>query len=172
MQLDEMKKGLWGYQKASVFQYVAAREEEFSRRLLEKDQQAEQAARQYQERIQALEQEGRELRAELEELRRRQSMISDALLDAQAFSERMKAETQAQEQSARERLRQELDVQTRELNSYRDQVSALRRALQDTLRDLETQTGQLERQIEVLEGDRPQGNLTLFQRREAQESAV
>ena len=43
MQLDELKKGFWGYQKEGVFQYITAREEEFSRRLLEKEAQADQA---------------------------------------------------------------------------------------------------------------------------------
>lgn len=48
MHLDQLKKGLWGYRKDSVFQYIASQEEVFSQKLLEKDAQAEGAARQYQ----------------------------------------------------------------------------------------------------------------------------
>ena len=57
MQLDELKKGFWGYQKEGVFQYITAREEEFSRRLLEKEAQADQALQRAQTRVQELEQE-------------------------------------------------------------------------------------------------------------------
>ena len=67
MHLDQLKKGLWGYRKDSVFQYIASQEEVFSQKLLEKDAQAEGAARQYQERIQALEEENRKLRQKLAE---------------------------------------------------------------------------------------------------------
>ena len=51
MQLDELKKGFWGYQKEGVFQYITAREEEFSRRLLEKEAQADQALQRAQTRV-------------------------------------------------------------------------------------------------------------------------
>ena len=54
MQLEELKKGFWGYQKEGVFQYITAREEEFSRRLLEKEAQADQARQRAQPGVQEL----------------------------------------------------------------------------------------------------------------------
>lgn len=39
MRLEDLKKGLWGYKKDSVYQYVANMEEELSAKLLEKDKQ-------------------------------------------------------------------------------------------------------------------------------------
>ena len=36
MKLDQLKKGFWGYQKASVYEYITMMEEEFSEKLAEK----------------------------------------------------------------------------------------------------------------------------------------
>ena len=69
MRLEELKKGLWGYKKEGVFQYITAQEEAFSQRLMEKDAQAEREAASAQKRIAELEQEVSTLRRELETLR-------------------------------------------------------------------------------------------------------
>ena len=109
MQLDELKKGFWGYQKEGVFQYITAREEEFSRRLLEKEAQADQALQRAQTRVQeleqeavdawsrvrALEQELQSLREERDALRKQQAMVADALLDARAYAGRLREESLA-----------------------------------------------------------------------------
>ena len=36
MKLDQLKKGFWGYKKASVYEYITMMEEEFSEKLAEK----------------------------------------------------------------------------------------------------------------------------------------
>ena len=51
MRIEELKKGLWGYKKESIFQYIAEQEETFSKKLLEKNTQLEQLSQQYQTRI-------------------------------------------------------------------------------------------------------------------------
>ena len=69
MRIEELKKGLWGYKKESIFQYIAEQEETFSKKLLEKNTQLEQLSQQYQTRIEELEAVLRQSQAELSALR-------------------------------------------------------------------------------------------------------
>ena len=41
MQISELKKGFWGYRKEDVYQYISTLNEEFSKKLLEKDEKTE-----------------------------------------------------------------------------------------------------------------------------------
>ena len=163
MRLEELKKGFWGYQKDSVFQYITDLANACSQRLQEKDLQAERAAREAQTRVQALEEENRALRAELSRLREQQDQISQAILDARASAEVLKAETRAQEESAREKIRQALEQDLAELASYRERVTHLRKAIRTTIEGLEQQAEKMEQQAEELYEAAPKGNLTLFQ---------
>ena len=155
MRLEELKKGFWGYQKDSVFQYITDLESACSQRLQEKDLQAERAAREAQTRVQALEEENRALRAELSRLREQQDQISQAILDARASAEAMRAQTQAQEEAAREALRQALERETGELNRYRERVAALRENIRRTLEALDRQAESLEQQAQAAEEAAP-----------------
>ena len=65
MRLEELKKGLWGYKKEGVFQYITELEETCSRKLQDREAQAERAEQQAGERIRALEQENGALKEEL-----------------------------------------------------------------------------------------------------------
>ncbi len=163
MRVEELKRGLWGYQKQSIFQYIAEQEEAFSRKLLEKDQQAEAAAQLARERIQALEAEVTALRGQLGELQRRHAHIADTLLDARAAAEEMKAESRAQEEAAREVVRKTLDGAMGEVAGYRERIAGLRRAIERTLRDMDSQTAQLEEEAEALEASSPANYLNFFQ---------
>ena len=51
MKFDQMKKGFFGYQKASVYEYIAMVEEEFSSKLMEKEEQYQQNEEQYQKKL-------------------------------------------------------------------------------------------------------------------------
>ena len=163
MRLEELKKGFWGYQKDAVFQYITQQEEIFTQKLAEKDALLERTDRQAQARIRELEQENRTLKEELARLREQQDQISQAILDARASAEALKAETRAQEESAREKLRQALEQDLAELASYRDRVTDLRKAIRTTLEGLEQQAEKIEQQAEELYETAPKGNLTLFQ---------
>ena len=97
MRLEELKKGLWGYKKDAVFQYISQQEEQFTQKMAEKDAQLEQTSRQDRARIQDLEQENRTLKEELARLRAQQDQISQAILDARSSAEILEAESRAQE---------------------------------------------------------------------------
>ena len=163
MRLEELKKGLWGYKKDMVFQYIAQQEELFSQKMAEKDAQMEQTGRQDRSRIQELEQENRAMKDELTRLREQQDQIARAILDARASAETLKAESRAQEEAARNTVRQALERDMAELAGYRDQITALRRALQEAVKGIEERTEEMQRQTEELLEAAPRENLTLFQ---------
>ena len=78
MQIQEMKKGLFGYKKESVYQYVSALNEEFSQKLIEKDEKNEVLVKELRERTQALEAELERVKRESEDLRKKQLAVSDS----------------------------------------------------------------------------------------------
>ena len=162
MRLEELKKGLWGYKKDAVFQYISQQEEQFTQKMAEKDAQMEQVSRQDRSRIQDLEQENHALKEELARLRAQQDKISQAILDARSSAETLKAESRAQEEKARETVRQALEQDLAVLDGYRQQVADLHRAIQTAMKGLEQQTEEMEQRAEELLEAAPQGNLTLF----------
>ncbi len=162
MRFEELKKGFWGYQKESVLRYIAAQEESFSQRLLEKDDHAKQAVLQSQARIQELEQEVRELREELAQLRRHQDQIPNALLDARASAQALRDQANAQEQIARENLRRALEADLSELAGYRERIQSLGKAIREALEQMEQQSQALQEAADGLAQENPSGNLQLF----------
>lgn len=163
MRLEELKKGLWGYKRDAVFQYISQQEEQFTQKMVEKDAQLEQTSRQDRTRIQDLEQENRTLKEELTRLRAQQDQISQAILDARSSAETLKAESRAQEEKARETVRQALEQDLAVLEGYRQQVADLHRAIRTAMEGLEQQAEEMERRAEGLLEAAPQDNLTLFQ---------
>ena len=133
MRLEELKKGLWGYRKDAVFQYISQQEEQFTQKMAEKDAQLDRMRQQDQARIQELEQENRALKEELTRLRAQQDQISQAILDARSSAEALRAESRAKEEEARETVRQALERDLAELAGYREQITALRQAIQTAL---------------------------------------
>ena len=55
MKAEELKTGLWGFKKFSVYQYITSLEESFSSKLLEKDEENRAALVREQQRAQELE---------------------------------------------------------------------------------------------------------------------
>lgn len=162
MKLEEMKQGLWGYKKDHVFLYIATQEEAFSQKLLEKDAQMERMDQQAQTRIRELEEENSRLREEVSRIRGQYDQISTAILDARASAEALKAETQVQEEAARQTLRQALEQDLSLLDGYRPNIKKLRESICATLEELNAQTHQLEQQAASLSEAAPTGNLALF----------
>lgn len=66
MRREELKTGLFGYQKFSVCRYISALEEQYSAQLLEKERESREALDQARRRIRELEAEVAGLRRQLE----------------------------------------------------------------------------------------------------------
>ncbi len=163
MRIEELKKGFWGFQKDGVFRFIAQQEEGFAQKLAEKDAQMERRSQQDQERIQRLEEENRKLQAELERFQKQQDLIAQAILDARASADALKAESQAQEAAARETVRLTLDREMREMERYRENIAALREALHAMTKELDRKADQAEEQVKEVYAAAPMHNLTLFQ---------
>lgn len=163
MRLEELKKGFWGYQKDMVFQFISQQEDAFAQKMAEKDAQLERANEQAQARIHELEQENHMLKEELERLRKQKDQISQAILDARASAETLKAESRAQEEAARETVQQTMKQDLAELSKYRQKIGDFRTAIQTILKGLEQEAEELEQQAQELYEEAPKGNLTLFQ---------
>ena len=97
MKAEELKTGLWGFKKFSVYQYITSLEESFSSKLLEKDEENRAALVREQQRAQELEAELGALRQRYEALKNEQALIANTLLDAQRYAASLK--TQAEEQA-------------------------------------------------------------------------
>lgn len=80
---DNLKKSFYGYSKESVYEYIAELNEEFSERVLKND--AEHNAR-----IKSLEETINQLKNENLELKRRESAITSALIEAQQYAKALK----------------------------------------------------------------------------------
>lgn len=151
MNLEDLRKSVWGYKRESVLQYIASREKELSQKLAQRDDQAEQELQQAKDRIQELErdsmeaytkyhrleQKARELRNEADTLRQRQARISDTLMEARTYAQNLRKESQAKGYQAQEQLRTVLSANLNQLTDYLEKVQSLRRAFQELLQELE-----------------------------------
>lgn len=102
MQISELKKGFWGYRKEDVYQYISTLNEEFSKKLLEKDEKTEGLLQSLQAKNAALEQELVTLKQENEKYEKMYFAVSDSIINAQSYAVQLKNETKEKEQALRE----------------------------------------------------------------------
>ncbi|MGI5959147.1 MAG: hypothetical protein ACOX60_07020 [Massiliimalia sp.] len=165
MKLDDLKKGFWGYQKSSVYQYIAFVEEEFSMKLMEKDAQLRTNEEQYCKRIRQLEEELQEIRQKYESQKEEEMMIASTLLDAQHFAQILRAETEQKEQEEYQKWEEELSKNQKELNQYHLRVMDLREKFCSLLHAMDEEVQNFEQQIQALKQASPDKNMTLFERK-------
>ena len=92
MELEKLKKGFFGYKKESVYHYIASVEEEFSSKLLEKDEQLKKNEELYLSRISSLEEELKDIKKKYEEQKSEKSVVAATLIEARRFAEQLKKE--------------------------------------------------------------------------------
>jgi predicted nucleic acid-binding Zn-ribbon protein len=165
MKLDQLKKGLWGFQKASVYAYITMAEEEFSAKLAEKDSRLEASEEQYRGRVEALEQELRTVKEALEQQRSEKMEIASTLLAATQYAETLRREAEETARKEREAWERQLAAAQRELEQYRRQVSGVRELLATLLRGMDDQTQDLEQKMEAVQATCPSHNMSLFERK-------
>ena len=170
MKLDQLKKGLWGYQKASVYAYITMAEEEFSAKLAEKDSRHAASEEQYRSRIDVLEQELRAVKEQLEQQRSEKMEIASTLVAATQYAETLRREAEETRQKERQAWEQELTAAQRELEQYRGQISNVRELLHTFLRGMDDQAQGVEQQVEAVQAACPSHNMTLFERKRESET--
>ena len=162
MKLEELQKVFLVYKKDGVFRYISELENEYSKKLVEKDVKMSNIELEMKTRIQALEKENDDLRRELDELKGQQDNISMAILDARRSAEEMKERTRVQEEEARETIRKTLNDEMAELERYKNKLYELKKAIKGSLSGLEDQVEELESKVYEIESLSPGNDLTLF----------
>ena len=166
MELDKLKKGFFGYKKASVYEYIVFLEEEFSAKLMEKDAQIKETEEKYLSKIQQMEEEMKALRQKCDAQNGEQTMIAAALVEAKRFAEQLKKESSAKEEEAWEKFEKELKETYRELKMYQEQIADIRKGFQEALRVMDEQLQEMEENVETAKSECPGRNMTLFERKE------
>ncbi len=165
MELEMLKKGFFGYKKESVYQYIASVEDEFSTKLLEKDEQIKKNEEMYLERIHKLEEELENTKQRLETQQNDKTIIASAILDAKRFAEKLKIETEEEENKARKHLEDELDKKNEELKKYQEQIAGVRKMLRSILNTADEQLKNTEKKIDNIKESAPERNMSLFERK-------
>ena len=128
MQLNELKKGFWGYKKESVYRYVVAIEESTSEKLAEKDAKLTQLEEQSQKKILELEATVDALREENAALKEHQVMAFSTLMEAQRHAQFLKEESAGRERKAQEELDAAVERQARRLEEYAEKIRQITRS--------------------------------------------
>lgn len=74
MRMNDLKTGIWGYKKESVYNYIVSLEEEAARKMAQRDLEAEEVKQEYEKRV-------AELEKELETVRAKQAAESKKQID-------------------------------------------------------------------------------------------
>ena len=165
MEMKNLKIGLFGFQKDSVFQYISAIEEEFSTKLMEKDAQTQKNEEQSLLRIRQLEEELKDVREQLEKQKDAQMMIANTLLDAQRYAEYLKKETEEKEREAQRQLDDLAGKKQRELDEYQMQIQHIREILHSLLIKIDGEAQEMEQCVTTIKEKFPDHNMLLFSRK-------
>lgn len=155
MQLNELKKGFWGYKKESVYRYVASLEESTSEKLAEKDLKINQLEEQSQKKILELEAVVDALREENAALKEHQIMAFSTLLEAQRHAQFLKEESAGRERKAQEELDAAVERQTRRLEEYAEKIRQFQKAVQNMLSEFSGRTEDMKESLAVLQSQAP-----------------
>ncbi len=165
MEIDQLKRGFWGYQKDSVYQLVSSMEDKFSTTLLEKEEEIKKKEEMYLSRIHTLENELLETKQKLENHVTHQDMISMTLLDAKRFAQTMQAEAEEKQKAEMEKFYEDLKQKKKELLHYQKSISDLREKVRETLNSMDMQIQGLTDTAEETMQSAPCGNMSLFERK-------
>ena len=155
MQLNELKKGFWGYKKESVYRYIVAIEESTSEKLAEKDAKLTQLEEQSQKKILELEATVDALREENAALKEHQVMAFSTLLEAQRHAQFLKEESAGRERKAQEELDAAVERQDRRLEEYAEKIRQLQKAIQGLLAEFGGKVDDMEESLAVLQSQAP-----------------
>lgn len=151
MNLDNLQKSFFGYQKESVCQYISCMEEEFRDRLLEKDGDIKKMEEKYQLKIQQLEKELQETKNQLDAKVKEQMMIGETLMEARRYAESLKEEARSQQEKMRQQLEKQMEESKKELVCYRKEISNMRKVFADMVCAMDKQAEELDAQMRQME---------------------
>lgn len=145
MRMDELKQGLWGYKKDSVYHYIASMEEKASERMGEKDAMIENLRAENKRQAEEQEKVIRTLQEENAALRRNQTAVFTAMQRTQQYADQLKADSERQQRAAQEKFSRFLQQKTQELDVYLGEIQQLRALVRKMLKDFDGKLGDAER---------------------------
>lgn len=166
MELKHLKKCFFGYQTASVHQYITAMEEEFLTKMTERDAQTKKHEQQYQEKISHLEKELLETKQQLEAQKKQQMMAAASLSEAEHYAETLKQEAERKAQQELEEWEQQLTQKQRELDVYHKQIMEIHTLFGGLLSTMDEQAQALDQQVLAVQRACPDRNMRLFGRKQ------
>jgi len=153
--MDELKKGLWGYRKDSVYHYIVSLEEEASKRVAERDARMDKLETDARQQIAELEAALAALRAENQALRDNQELVFSTMLEAQRYAEQLKADSYHQAKQAQEKLSSAIEQENQQLSGYKKRVEQLRTVIQELLEEFDGKAEEVEKALERLPAQAP-----------------
>lgn len=133
---------LFGYAKAEVNDYISKRNEEFSQKLLEKDQE-------HKREVEGLQAEAERLSRENERLLALRQEVADAIISAKDYAAGLQRQAEADDEARRAASAARQEAERRRIQNVAEQISGLHRAFRDALehmdRELTSYTEELHR---------------------------
>ncbi len=169
MQLDQIKKGLFGYKKTSVYEYISYIENEFATKMAEKVSENQRAEEQYRARIADLEAKLQSAQEQLEKHKAAQMTIASTMMEATRSAEAVRQEAQAKAKKEREEWEAELSAKYMELEQYSGKIKALHDVFEEMVSGMNRQVQDFARQVETVEATGPRRNMGLFERKDEAE---
>ncbi len=181
MNLNELKKGFWGYKRESVYEFISNINEEFSQKLIEKDNNNEKHLKELKDRIAELELELSVTKKENETYQKMQYAVSNSIIEAQNYALEMKNETKKIEMNLRTKADERYESETKKLDEYSVSIENIRKVLKETLSGIDSElqdtlsdiknikvdfSARTESDSTGIDKSTRKGNMTLFQRNE------
>jgi len=153
--MNELKQGLWGYRKDSVYQYIVLLEEEASKRVAEKDARIDRLEAESRRQLAELETALASLREENQTLRDNQERVFFTMLEAQKYADQLRADSARQAKQAQEELSSAVQRENQKLDSYAKRLRQLRAVIQGLLEEFDSKAEDVEKALERLPAQAP-----------------
>ncbi len=165
MNPGKLRSGLFGFKKSSVYQYISEIEQDYSAKLVQRNDQAARESDEHLRRISQLEAELEEQKHSNEAIKSEKELIALALIDARRYAEAVKKEADDKAAEERKKLEAELDERKAELDRYHEQIVAVREMFQKLLRSMNEHAYSFEQQVKTAGEAAPERNMSLFERK-------
>ncbi len=152
MRVDELKKGLWGYKKDSVYDYIVSIEEKASERMAEKDARLEKLEAESKRQLARLEKDSKQQIGELETAVKALWEENEALRDNQADNDRQK-------QLAQEKFSADVRQWNQRLEEHIEQIRQIRAMIGEMLKDFDSRLESTEHALNHLPDYAPSAEL-------------
>lgn len=129
------QNSLFGYSKKSVVTYIAGMNEEFSKKMLEKDLECRNTVQELKEQLEQLRRENEQLQAGRQE-------VAGALIDAKAFAAELRERAEAEDTALRAENEAYHQAELQRLRALSANIDSLRGALRTIISNLDAELEQ------------------------------